>query len=149
MTNSKTARFALPLLVAGQAHKESQHNEALTLVDFLMHPVAKSIMDDPAGLVPEPGDCWIIGNNPVGAWQNKPAQIAAWSEGGWRFLTPLAQMAVFLVDMDVKYIFDGENWIAGALIPIPSGGQIIDTEARAAIESLLDMLKQAGILSQS
>ena len=43
-------RFALPLLHAGQAQKEITHNEALQLIDMLLHPYAES-----ASLTAPPG----------------------------------------------------------------------------------------------
>ncbi len=35
--NERTSRLSLPLLHASQAQKEMTHNEALTLIDLLLH----------------------------------------------------------------------------------------------------------------
>lgn len=36
-----TPRWTLPLLAAGQAQKEMTHNEALSLLDLIVHPVSR------------------------------------------------------------------------------------------------------------
>ena len=51
----ETARFNIPLLAAGQAHKELFHNEALARIDFLLHPIVQAIETDPAAIVPVAG----------------------------------------------------------------------------------------------
>ena len=79
-----SARFALPYIQPGQAQKELFHNEALTTIDALLHPVAQTIGDNAPPSTPAIGQCWIIGASPTGAWSGRPHEIAYWSEGGWR-----------------------------------------------------------------
>ena len=63
-----TARFALPLLHAGQAQKELFHNEALVLADGLLQPCVEALGLDTPPPSPAPGQCWIVGDSPTGAW---------------------------------------------------------------------------------
>ena len=41
MTTNDTPRWSLPLLAAGQAQKEMTHNEALSLLDLVVHPCVR------------------------------------------------------------------------------------------------------------
>ncbi len=94
MTTLQPARFSIPLLVTGQAHKELFHNEALTLLDFLTHPAVIKIVDDPDTLTPLFGDSWLVGPVPVGDWSDHTDDIASWSEGGWRYIKSKESMVV-------------------------------------------------------
>ncbi len=84
-----TARFALPFIAAGQAQKEVFHNEALTRVDVLLQPVVEAVGLDAPPASPATGQCWVVGAAPTGAWAGQAQSIAAWTEGGWRFVAPL------------------------------------------------------------
>jgi hypothetical protein len=81
-----TARFALPLLHAGQAQKEMTHNEALLALDILLHPEVEALGENQPPPAPSAGQCWIVGDAPIGAWAGQADRIAAWSPAGWRFL---------------------------------------------------------------
>jgi len=131
---------------AGQAHKELFHNEALTLLDFLLHPVVEGIAVDPSAVFPSPGDCWIVGTSPTGEWDGRENAIANWTEGGWRFAVPTASMQVYVADQSRVAVFQDSNWQFFAEVGSPSGGQVVDQEARTAIDSILSILQASGIL---
>ncbi|MEL6875765.1 MAG: DUF2793 domain-containing protein, partial [Pseudomonadota bacterium] len=78
MTDYRSARFQLPLLSAGQAHKELFHNEAITLVDFLISPVVQGSADNPDLLSPENGQCWLVASGATSDWEDHQHSIAAW-----------------------------------------------------------------------
>src|SRR3546814_15984185 len=63
-----TPRFALPLLAVAQAQKEVTHNEALTLLDALVHAAIEAgpLATPPAS--PAVGPCWIVDADATGAW---------------------------------------------------------------------------------
>ncbi len=148
MTIFETARFALPLLAAGQAHKELFHNDALILLDFLMHPVVQAVADDPQSLSPVAGQCWLVGPSAVADWSGKDNQIAGWSAGGWHFIKPQETMKIMVVEKRQSAIFQNDSWHFIATIDAPVGGAIADLEARSAIDSILSALRTAAILPQ-
>ena len=141
-----TPRFALPLLAVAQAQKEVTHNEALTLLDALLHAAVEAgpITAPPAA--PEEGPCWIVGPAPTGAWTGKANAIAIRSAGGWRFAPPREGMRATRLTDGAQLRFDGAAWVAPATIMAPSGGSTIDSEARSAISTLILHLAAQGLL---
>lgn len=141
-----TARFALPLLAVAQAQKEVTHNEALTLLDALVHAAIEDgpLADPPA----DPGDgcCWLVDTGATGAWAGQAMQLAIWTVGGWRFVPPRAGMRVVRLGDGAWLRFDGSAWLAPTPVPTPVGGVTIDSEARSAIAALILGLEAHGIL---
>ena len=141
-----TPRFALPLLGVAQAQKEITHNEALTLVDALVHAAIEAgpLNDPPAE--PEPGQCWLVGAAPTDGWEGQVDAVAIWSGGGWRFAPPRAGMAVARLTDGARLRFDGDAWVVPPTIAAPSGGSTIDGEARSTLSALILHLAAQGLL---
>ncbi|HYD13213.1 MAG TPA: DUF2793 domain-containing protein [Allosphingosinicella sp.] len=164
MTES-SARFALPFILPGQVQKEAYHNEALTRVDAVLHA---SVTGDPTALVPaEPavGECWIVSAGAGGAWAGQADNLACWTAGGWRFVSPVPGMIVWNTDSGYPMRWSGSAWsdgewpvsaltiggqqVVGArleTVPSPSGGTIIDAEARAAVDAVIVALRTHGLI---
>lgn len=110
---SDTPRFGLPLVAAAQAQKHVTVNEALSLADALMQPVAQSASlpappDDP----PE-GTLHIVPAGASGAWNGRDGQLALWLAGAWHFRVPFRGMAIFIADSGHAALFDTDRgWTA-------------------------------------
>ncbi|WP_374523890.1 DUF2793 domain-containing protein [Sphingopyxis sp.] len=144
---TETARFSLPLLAMAQAQKEVTHNEALTLLDALVHA---AIEDGPLATppaMPEAGQCWLVGTGASGGWAGQAGKIAIWSEGGWRFVAPRAGMRVLRLNDGSLLLFASGTWSAPVTVPTPAGGATVDVEARAAISALILALTAHGLLN--
>ncbi len=165
MTMEMTARWELPLLHAGQAQKELFHNEALTLIDMLVHGVARSADVAVPPDAPVAGSCWIVAAGASGAWAGQAGAVALWTAGGWRFVAPRQGLALFVADRGHALVHDGSGWQDAALrgdglylggvqvvgeqlgaIAAPSGGATVDAEARATIGSILSALRSHGLI---
>ena len=91
--------------------------------------------------------------------------LAAWTSGGWRFVLPVEGMALFERASGTWAVFRAGAWEIGKLrgssllidgqqvigprvaaIESPSGGSVIDVEARDALGSVLDTLRQHGLI---
>ncbi|MES2173425.1 MAG: DUF2793 domain-containing protein [Pseudomonadota bacterium] len=160
-----TPRWALPLLFAGQAQKEIQHNEALTLIDALLHGRVESAdLSAPPG-APIVGQCWIVAAGASGDWAGQVDAVALWTEGGWRFVAPRAGLRVAVADRDHALFYDGTEWRGDAIrddglylddervvgpqmaaIIAPSGGSVIDVEARSTLADILTALRSHGLI---
>ena len=166
MMANDTARLALPLLQAGQAQKEMTHNEALTQIDMLVHPLVESAGVEMPPASPARGQSWIVGAAPTGAWTGQAHAIAGWTDGGWRFVAPVEGMAAQVRDRGHPMTFDGSIWTdaavradgyyqggvriiggRGAAISEPFGGAIIDAECRATVGALLATMRAHGLIA--
>lgn len=85
---NQTARHALPLIASEQAQKHVTHNEALLLVDAVLHLSLAGIGAVSPPAEPAPGGTYALGESPDGAWSGRGGAIAAWTQGGWRFSVP-------------------------------------------------------------
>ena len=160
-----SARFALPLLLPGQAQKELYHNEALARLDTALHAAVEQgpLATPPAD--PEPGQSWIVGDSATGAWAGEDGSIAGWTDGGWRFVAPVPGLLAWNIADGHWLHWTGAAWSGGELpatalriggvqvvgerladVPSPSAGTTIDAEARAAIDALIATLKTHGLI---
>jgi hypothetical protein len=161
----ETPRFALPFILPGQAQKELFHNEALTRIDAALHPAVEGPPTAAPPADPEEGQCWIVAPAATGEWSGRDLMLALWSEGGWRFVEPSPGTSAWNKSAGVPLQFDGESWSDGSwacaglevggvqvvgarqpAVPSPSGGTIIDSEARAAIAAITAALMSHGLI---
>tara|TARA_B100001179_G_scaffold189903_1_gene146474 strand:- start:401 stop:853 length:453 start_codon:yes stop_codon:yes gene_type:complete len=140
---ARSPRLALPYLFAAQSQKEATVNEGLALIDALISPAVEEIAASPPAS-PSEGQCWIIGANPQGSWEGRGDDIAVFTAGTWLFVTPRAGMSVFDKAAAVTRRWDG-GWMAPDAPASPTGGTVIDVEARAAIDTLIAVLRNARI----
>lgn len=145
--DTKTARFELPLLFAGQAQKEGYVNEMAARIDALLHLAIEAELAVPPAS-PSDGQSWLVATGASGGWSGKSGQIAARQAGNWLFFSPRHGMRLYNRATGQFIQFTG-IWAAPSRPASPSGGTVIDGEARAAITALLSSLTSAGILSAS
>lgn len=130
---------------AGQAQKEFLVNEALARIDILAHPLVEGELSiPPAG--PTEGQCWLIGPAPSGDWGGKEGWLVGWEAGDWVFVEPRDGMRVWDSTVRQWLTRDG-GWNRPATPESPTAGSTIDSEARAAIDALIEALRNAGIFS--
>jgi len=160
-----TPRFALPYILPGQAQKELFHNEALARLDLALNPAVEGAPASEPPAAPEEGECWIVAPSATGEWSGRDGMLAMWSEGGWRFVAPPPGTSAWNKAAGLPLLWDGAQWRDGALVcaglvvngaqvvgarqagvPSPSGGTIIDEEARAAINALTAALMSHGLI---
>ena len=163
---SSTARFVLPLLTAGQAQKEIFVNEAVTLIDALVQPCVESAGEDTPPADPLPGQCWVVGAAPEAPWTGAAGKLAIWTANGWRYVEPREGMAVHVRSEGVIARYVDGVWQIGTVaahefrvegqrvvgprqpaIGDPSGGAVVDAEARDTIAALLDTLRAHGLIA--
>ncbi len=159
-----SARFSLPFILAGQAQKELFHNEALARVDALLHAAVEGVAAAPPA-APAVGACWIVGAGAAGEWAGQADAIAAWTDGGWRFIAPKPGTRVWNQAQGLWIHWNGAGWSDGSLpassiriggekvvgarqpaIASPSNGTIIDAEGRAAITQIIVALRTHGMI---
>jgi hypothetical protein len=163
--SENSARFHLPLILPGQAQKELLHNEALALIDAALHPAVEAGPLTVPPEAPREGACWLVAAGAGGAWAGRDGSLAAWTSGGWRFVAPQAGMCVWDKAAGLPRRWTGSAWNGGEVeaaklvidgrqvvgarqssVPSPSGGTVIDAEARTSIEAITVALKSHGLI---
>lgn len=98
-------------------------------------------------------------------WSGKDQCVAGYTSGGWRYVAPVEGMSSYVKATGVSALYRGGAWEFGTLrglnvtlggvqvvgsrqaaIPAPTGGAIIDAEGRSAINQILAMLRQHGLI---
>jgi hypothetical protein len=142
-----TACHALPLIEPGQAQKDLTHNEALTLIDAALHPAVTGAARNDPPVMPVPGERWLVGDAPTGAWAGHARALAAWTAGGWRFVAAREGMTAWNAAANVALRHVDGAWSQPEAILAPTGGTVVDAEARATIATLLNILRRQGVLT--
>lgn len=161
-----TARLQLPLLSTGQAQKEVTLNEALQNIDVLMCGAVEEGPRQNPPVLPALGSCYVTGSSPTGEWTGKPGYIAAFTSGGWRLYPPTDGVELFNkagaewisyrdgaweqgIVRGCSLVIGGQQVIGARQRPItdPTGGSVIDVEARAAMGAVLAAMRQHGLIA--
>jgi len=142
--DSRTPRFDLPLLFAGQSQKEGYVNEITARLDALLHCAVEAEQTAPP-TAPVDGQCWLIATSASGEWNGKSGQIAMRQAGNWLYAQPRDGMRLFNRASDQDMLFNA-GWQAASRPATPSGGTTIDAEARTAIAAIMASLTTAGII---
>ena len=113
---------------------------------------------------PAPGACYLVAIGATGAWAGKDQMLAGYSEGGWRYVAPIEGMRLLDRVSGQVVLRRSGTWETGIVraqefqvggitvvrarqpaIADPVGGSTIDVQGRAAIASILAMLRTHGL----
>jgi len=105
-----TPHLALPYIVPSQAQKHVTHNEALRRLDAVVQlSVADRGRTSPP---PEPaeGDRHIVGPSAGEEWEGRDGQVAAWQDGAWVYLQPVAGWRTWVTEEQSMLLFSDGQW---------------------------------------
>lgn len=140
-----TPALKLPLLIAGQAQKEFFVNEALSLLDALnARAIIASLSAPPAS--PAEGACYRVTGTATGAWAGQEGRLAVLVAGSWHFIPPAEGMLVF-DRAAAGFVIFRSQWQPASVVAAPSGGTVIDVQARTTLTSLIAALQTMGVLA--
>jgi hypothetical protein len=130
--------------------------------------VAGSVEGPPLATPPESpvlGSCHVVAADATDSWAGKSQCVAAWTSGGWRFISPVDGMILYERSSGIWIAFRNGAWETGivrgellviggqqvvgpraAAIAGPSGGSVVDAEARASVDAILDILREHGLI---
>lgn len=132
---------------------------------MLLCPVVEGPGSPTPPSAPAVGDCYLVGAGATGAWAGQDGSLACFSEGGWRFITPIDGMS--LVDRASGQTLARRNgaWEAGIIraqeirvngqtvvsnrqsaIGDPSGGTVIDSQCRNSVTQILAAMRAHGLI---
>ncbi len=105
-----TTRLLLPYILAAQAQKHVTHNEALRILDGLVHlPAFDRYLTAPPGS-PADGDRYISASSATGDWAGWDLNIALWTDGAWLRLPPRTGWRAWVEDEAVLLVWTGSAW---------------------------------------
>ncbi|MXO97072.1 DUF2793 domain-containing protein [Erythrobacter aquimaris] len=110
---------------------------------MLLHPVIEETASVPPAS-PEPGACYIVGDQSSDDWTGKEGSIAGWIDGQWTFALPKNGLIVYDRQTGGSLVYR-DGWVRHQTPTLPAGGITIDTEARATIEELVAILRHHGV----
>ena len=160
-----TPRLSLPFLEVGQSQKEFTHNEALQSLDMLVAGAVEQPPTPTPPTSPTVGAAYLVGDGATGAWAGKSQCVAGWTSGGWRFIAPVEGMQLFERSSGTSAVFRNGSWEIGTVratavlvagqqvvgprggaVAAPSGGSVIDAQARTAVNAILNALRGHGLI---
>ncbi|MFA7439474.1 MAG: DUF2793 domain-containing protein [Sphingomonadaceae bacterium] len=148
-----TSLYQLPMLVSGQGQKDITHNEALLLIDLLLHVCVESTEVAAPPATPEPGQCWLVPVGAMGVWSGWVGALAAWTGGGWRYIVPREGMRAYVRDTAGDVQYRSGDWVKLPLAGVPTvsiaiaeGGINVDMEARQAIGAVIARMQELGLV---
>jgi hypothetical protein len=143
-TNRRRCEDRSIATLAGQSQKEFYVNEAHALADTLLHRACEGEAVDPPAS-PVEGECWLVASGATGEWAGEDGKLAARQAGNWLLIAPRDGMRLF--DRATGQVLLYRNGWQRPVAPAePSGGTVVDAEARTAIAELISALSEAGVL---
>ncbi|WP_228242678.1 DUF2793 domain-containing protein [Porphyrobacter sp. GA68] len=140
-----TAKFDLPLLYPGQAQKEFFLNEALARLDIVTQPAVLGQRSEPPA-TPARGDCWLVATGGVGLFSGQDDNIASHDGNQWTFVRPHDGMVLYDSAAGALRRYK-DGWSTPVAIAAPSGGDVVDVQARTAIVALLQALAGLSVIN--
>jgi hypothetical protein len=143
-----TPLLSLPLLLPAQAQKHVTHNEALRLLDLLVHLAVIDRIRTAPPAQPAEGDRHIVAAPATGLWEGQEGKVAAFWGGTWAFLTPRAGWLARVLSESTTLAHDGTAWVAAQIPPetLPRLGIATTADAvnRLSLSSPASLFDHAG-----
>lgn len=144
---SETTNLGLPFIEAAQAQKHVTHNEALRILDAVVHLAVIDMRATPPS-APQEGDRHIVAATAEGEWAGHDRELAAFEDGTWRFIAPRSGWHAWSAADEALLVFDGEGWRAPAggasgLDNVPRLGVNIEADA----DNLLSVKSNAALMA--
>jgi hypothetical protein len=143
-----TPILALPLIMPSQAQKHVTHNEAVMLLDALVHlaVTSRTLATPPAS--PAEADRYIVATGATGDWAGQAGRIALRQDGAWRFVIPNPGFRAWIVAENTAATWTGTAWVSQAeqALSVTQIGVSTTPDAtnRLAVSSPATLLSHAG-----
>ncbi|OJY06405.1 MAG: ribonuclease III [Rhizobiales bacterium 63-22] len=146
----ETPNLRLPYILPSQAQKHVTHNEALRLIDAVLHLSVVSRRHTAPPETPAGGERYIVAPSAAGVWSGREGAVAAFIDGGWLFASPVSGWLAYIEDEAEIMVFDGAQWNAVTALPESLSvstlgvGATADAVNRLAVSSPASLFNNAG-----
>lgn len=137
-----TPNLSLPYLFASQAQKHVTHNEALTILDAVIHAYVVSHDETSPPPSPADGERYLLPSGVTDLWQGHENALAAWQDGVWNFHSPSTGWVVWVSGENCLKVFDGSQWVIAT-----GSGQSANTAALFGINTTADIDNKLAVKS--
>lgn len=139
----------MPYILPSQAQKHVTHNEALRLLDAVVHLSVKSRNRTEAPKTPASGDRYLVAAAAAGAWAGKGGAIASFIDGGWLFVTPAIGWLAYVEDEALLLVFDGTLWKGVSSVPENLSLSMLGVHATADAVNRLAISSDASLFNHA
>jgi hypothetical protein len=146
---SDTTHLALPQLAASQAQKHVTVNEALALLDALVHLAVQSRTLATPPTTPAEGERYLVPAAATGLWAGRSGQIAVFLAGVWVFAVPREGWQLWVASENVALTYDGVAWIAGSVPTVLQNLQMVGVNATADATNKLSVSSSATLFNHA
>jgi hypothetical protein len=146
----QTPNLKLPYIMPSQAQKHVTHNEALRLLDAVVHLSVKSRVQTGAPATPISGERHIVASLATGLWAGKDGMIAFYIDDGWSFVAVAKGWLAYVEDEGRLLVFNGTEWEVTGSVPDNLSLSMLGVQATAdainrfAIASEASLFNNAG-----
>jgi hypothetical protein len=110
-------------------------NESLLIIDMLLQLRVLGMKQNTPAVSPDPGDRYIVGSSPTGAWAGQALKAAQWMQDGYWMFRP-ASVAVYGTSV---YLFTGSDWVGNTSVDSAVWGGVTGTLSdQTDLQSALD-----------
>ncbi len=149
MFDAPTPNLKLPYIMAAQAQKHVTHNEAVRMLDCLVHLMVLSRALAVPPTSPADGDRYIVAASPTGAWLGQTATIAAFQDGAWIFYVPKEGVAAWVANEDILVAYSGAAWVpvspAPAVVAAALANQPVQNVSQLGISATADTTNRLSV----
>jgi len=138
----QSVNLALPFIAPSQAQKHITHNEALRILDALVHltVVAADVTTPPAD--PQDGDRYIVGAGATEEWEGQAGHVAAYQDGAWAFFAPNRGWLAWITTENRLLVWTGSGWIK-------AGGDANNPATLVGINTTADATNKLAVKSDA
>src|SRR6056297_934058 len=109
--SDNSTHLLLPYILAAQAQKHVTHNEALRLLDGLVHLSVRGTARTEPPSSPNDGDRFLVAPGATGDWAGWDLSVALWTDGAWLRLPPRTGWRAWVEDEGLLLVYDGASWV--------------------------------------
>jgi hypothetical protein len=151
---SDSANLGITYLEEGQSKAEVTVNEALNILDAVIHchVLDRGLTTPPAA--PSEGDRYIVPSGATGSWSGYTNYIAAYYSG-WIFVAPAEGMRARVDDEGGDVVYTGSSWAkAGPVAELTQSITSPPTQSevqaiQAKVNAIIQALEATGVLATS
>lgn len=145
----QTPNLKLPYIAPSQAQKHVTHNEALRLLDAIVHLSVKSRAQTGAPATPLSGERYIVAAPAAGLWAGKAGMIAVFVDGSWSFIAVAKGWLAYVEDESNLLVFNGTQWEGASSIPERLSLSMLGIQATADATNRFALSSEASLFNNA